>query len=282
MGEAMIKMVFFDIDGTLLNSKGKISESTQRAISLAREKGIFCGVSTGRTTTSIQSVLKNFPLDVFIACNGQLVYTAEEMIYAKPFEEGVIQEIVTYAEAFSRQVLFCGRNHSAGSKTMQFGQSRLLTRLVRFVPKRLPASGIQAWLQSYRLKPDREKYAELTILKEPIYQCVMLSGMEEDAALKRALPHCDFKRSNPYSVDIVPKGSSKLTGIKFLAAHFKVEMSETMVFGDHLNDIEMIEGAGIGVAMGNATAKTKQAADFITKSNDQDGIYAAMKHFEII
>lgn len=279
----MIKMIFFDIDGTLLNSKGKISASTQKAISMVQQQGIICGISTGRTPGSVHAVLKEFPLDVFIVCNGQLVYTTDELIYAKAFDENVLDDIVTYAEAFSRQVLFCGRNHSAGSKTMQFGQSRLLTQIIRFVPKKIPVSFLQTTMQKYRPKRfQAERYSGLQILNEPVYQCVMLAGTDEDHSLKKALPHCDLKRSNPYSVDIVPKDSSKLTGIKFLAAHFDIAMDEVMVFGDHLNDIEMITGAGLGVAMGNATAKTKQAADFITQTNDQEGIYTALKYFNVI
>ncbi|MDN6639600.1 MAG: HAD-IIB family hydrolase [Tetragenococcus sp.] len=278
----MIKAVFFDLDGTLLTSKGKIAKNTRKAIAAAHKKGILLGVSTARTPTSLARILKDLPFDLFIACNGQLVYTKEQMVYAKPFEQKALAEIVSYADRHDRQMILCGKEHTAGSWTMRFSQSGVLLRLARFIPTWFPIRKMKRILQKYSPNRRKQRYANLAILQEPIYQCVMLSAEYETETLQASLPHCDLKRSNPYSVDLVPKGSSKLVGLEFLSDHLEIKLKEIMVFGDHLNDIEIIQGAGLGVAMGNASAKTQQVADYVTQSNDRDGIVAALQHFRLI
>lgn len=277
----MIKAVFFDIDGTLLNSKGRITKSTKKAIQELHNRGIVCGVSTARTPSSITHILKDLPFDLFIACNGQLVYTKEQMIYARPFEPAVLAEVISYADQHFRQMVLCGQKRSIGSWTMRFGQSRVSLHFMRFIPTKFPIRKMKLFLQKYSPNRRKERYAKLANLQEPIYQCVMLSPEYETEKLTAALPNCDLKRSNPYSIDIVPKGSSKLVGLKSLIAHLGIQLNETMVFGDHLNDSEIIQGAGVGIAMGNAPTKTKKLADYVTKTNDQEGIVVALHDFQL-
>ncbi|MDN6663749.1 MAG: HAD-IIB family hydrolase [Tetragenococcus koreensis] len=278
----MIKAIFFDIDGTLLTSRGRIAKSTIKAIEDAHKKGYLCGISTARTPSSVAHILKDLHFDLFITCNGQLVYTKEQMIYAQPFEQKVLTEIVTYADEHSRQMILCGKEHFAGSWTMRLSQSTWMLPFARFIPGWFPIRKLKLLLQKHSPNRRKQRYANLAILQEPIYQCVLLSAEYETEKLEAALPNCDFKRSNPYSVDIVPKGSSKLVGLKFLTAHLDIKLNEVMVFGDHLNDIEIIQGAGVGIAMGNASTSTKQAADYVTKTNNQDGIADALRHFQLI
>lgn len=110
----------------------------------------------------------------------------------------------------------------------------------------------------------------------------MLSPESEKEKLKQKLPSCDFKRSNAYSVDIVPKKGSKMKGIHEFLAYEGIAIEEAMAFGDHENDIEMLKGVGIGVAMGNAQQVAKTAANYVTVSNNEDGIAQALKHYGII
>lgn len=270
------------MDGTLLTSRGKIAKSTKKAVEALHNKGIFCGVSTARTPASVAHILKDLPFDLFITCNGQLVYTKEQMIYTNSFEQEALDEIIGYADRYSRQMILCAQTHTQGSWTMRFSQSGALLRFARFIPYWFPIRPMKRILQKYSPNRRKQRYANLAILDEPIYQCVILSAEYETEKLIAALPHCDIKRSNPYSVDLVPKGSSKLVGLHFLSAHLDIKLEEVMVFGDHLNDIEILQGAGVGVAMGNASTKTKQIADYVTQSNDQEGIVTALKYFQLM
>ncbi|GGI66761.1 haloacid dehalogenase [Enterococcus alcedinis] len=278
----MIKAIFFDVDGTLLSRNGRVSKSTKKAIASAQKNGVLCGVSTGRGPRSLRRIIKDLNLDMFVTYNGQLVYDDHQVIYSHPFEEAVIDEIVNYANNNSRQLLLGSAKQVEGSLTMRIGESSFVRRVIRFVPKKFPIRTVKLGLQKFSPNRRKERYSKLAILNEPIYQCMMFGAEYENEKLKKALPNCDFQRSNPYTVDLVPKGGSKVQGIKQFLAYKGMAFEEAMAFGDHLNDIEMLKVVGIGVAMGNAQEGTKESADFVTDSHQHQGIEKALRHFKVI
>ena len=98
----------------------------------------------------------------------------------------------------------------------------------------------------------------------------------------KILTHCETMRWHPLFADIINKGTSKSRGIDEVIKHYGIKLEETMAFGDGGNDINMLEHAGIGVAMDNASDKVKAAADYITSSVDDNGIINALRHFNIL
>ncbi|MFK4567616.1 Cof-type HAD-IIB family hydrolase [Enterococcus sp. UD-01] len=278
----MIKAIFFDIDGTLVNKHAKALESTKRSIALAQAQGILCGVATGRSPVHLNRQIDELNFDIFVTYNGQLVYTKDETIHAEPFSEDILSRLVAFADRYHRQMLFGSRRSLEGSSLMRFGQNKWAKKFSRFLPKRFPTKLAKNLISRFSIHRKEQRYHELDILKEPIYQCVLLSPESEAAFLREHLPDCQFTRSNPYAVDIIPLGGSKLAGIKKCAAHFNFSLDEVMAFGDSWNDLEMLEGVGIGVAMGNAEAAVKSQADFVTRTNETDGIYHALQHYNVI
>lgn len=278
----MIKAIFFDIDGTLITSDSKVLESTREAIRLAQNQGILCGIATGRGPVKIEERIERLPLDVYVMYNGQLVYTNEKDIYLRPFSNEVLQQIVDFADDEHRQIIFGGRYRVDGSHLMKWSQKSLLKKIAGWMPKWFPVRSTRRLLQSFSPNREKGRYKKLSILQEPIYQCVLFSAENEAQRLQERLPDCSFQRSNPYSVDIVPKNGSKYHGILEFIKAVGIKPEEVMAFGDHYNDIEMIQKVGIGVAMGNGLSEVKAQADYVTATNEQDGIYQALKHFEII
>lgn len=278
----MIKAIFFDIDGTLVNSHSKAHETTKEAIRSAQQRGILCGVATGRGPVRLERLIDYLNLDVYIAYNGQLVYTEDEVVYAKSFCQPVLEEIVSFAEENRRQILFGSRDKIEGSKTVRFGNSKLAKRFAKLLPKKFPVAFFKKAMRWFSGKHYKDRYRNLPILQEPIYQCILISPETEKDKLIKGLPNCEFQRSNPYSVDVIPKGGSKIKGIEAFAEANGIKLSEVMAFGDHFNDIEMLSNVGVGVAMGNAQDRVKEIADFVTHSNEEDGIAYAMKHFGVI
>lgn len=277
----MIKAIFFDIDGTLVNSHSKVLASTKKAIQEAQKQGILCGVATGRSPIRLEEMLDGLDLDMYVVYNGQLVFTAEETLVSQPFTLAVLQKIVVFSDENHRQILFGGRDRLEGSSTMLLAQSTNIKRLVALLPKKFPVRLLKKMLQLFSPHRQKERYETLPILKEPVYQCILLSAESEQQKLSKTFPECTFQRSNTYTVDMIPKGGSKLLGIQAFAKAKGIEMSEIMAFGDHFNDVEMLKGVGIGVAMENGQPSVKAAADYITKTNDQAGIFAAFQHFGI-
>lgn len=96
------------------------------------------------------------------------------------------------------------------------------------------------------------------------------------------LSHCESTRWNPMFTDVVPAGSSKRIGIDKMAEYFGYSLDECMAFGDGGNDIPMLSHVGFGIAMGNAAEKVQKSAHYVTASVDEDGIFKALRHFNII
>ena len=117
---------------------------------------------------------------------------------------------------------------------------------------------------------------------EKIYQIWAFVPEKEQQMLKNLLDECSITSWNDKAIDIIPKGGGKSTGMQAFLDEHGLERSETMAFGDGENDIDMLKYAGIGVAMGNAWPSTKKAADYVTDDIDEDGLYNALKHFELI
>ena len=278
----MIKAIFFDIDGTLITSDSKVLESTREAIRLAQNQGILCGIATGRGPVKIEERIERLPLDVYVMYNGQLVYTNEKDIYLRPFSNEVLQQIVDFADDEHRQIIFGGRYRVDGSHLMKLSQKSLLKKIAGWMPKWFPVRSTRRLLQSFSPNREKGRYKKLSNLQAPIYQCVLFSAETEAQRLQERLPNCSFQRSNPYSVDIVPKYGTKYHGILEFIKAVGIKPEEVMAFGDHYNDIEMIQKVGIGVAMGNGLSEVKAQADYVTATNEQDGIYQALKHFKII
>ena len=116
----------------------------------------------------------------------------------------------------------------------------------------------------------------------PISQCCIYATAQEAKEFIKDLPDCKISQWNPCAYDVIPKQGGKTAGIESILKHYGIKKEEIMAFGDAENDIEMLQYAQIGVAMGNADDEVKEAADYVTDMVDSDGIYKALKHFRIL
>lgn len=115
-----------------------------------------------------------------------------------------------------------------------------------------------------------------TMRSETAYQIIAIMPGEMDAQVAELLPHCRLPRWHPYFTDIVAYDNSKAHGMEAICQHYGIRQEETLAFGDGANDIEMLEWAGIGVAMGNAADNVKKHADMVTTDVDHEGIETAV------
>jgi Cof subfamily protein (haloacid dehalogenase superfamily) len=112
--------------------------------------------------------------------------------------------------------------------------------------------------------------------KETVYQIIAIMPGEMDGHVAELLPHCRLPRWHPAFTDIVAQGNSKAAGMEAICRHYGFRQEETLAFGDGGNDIEMLQWAGTGVAMGNAADEVKAAADMVTTDVDNEGIENAI------
>jgi len=256
----MVKVIFFDIDGTLVShAKKQVTPSARAAIKRLREKGIKCVMCTGRHILETEALpIRDVEFDAYITLVGQLCLDGNKEVMAGfPFSPDDSRRMVE---------LFNSKRYP-----MQLVEQDDM--YINFLNDRVRE--VQADISSPL--PVLGQYSG-----KRIYQVMAYLDRDEEAELAHVLKDCYVTRWNRRAVDILPGGGGKILGIKEYLKATGVDVSETMAFGDGENDAEMLSFAGIGVAMGNAEEVTKKAADYVTEHIDDDGVEKALIHFRLI
>ena len=277
-----IKAVFFDIDGTLLNDRKRVPKSTQQAIQALRESGVMVGLATGRGPAFAHSFMENLKLDVAVCFNGQYICTRDQVIYRNQIEKSAVYSLIRYAKHHQKEVSLGLEDGLLGSEIISAGTSPLGQFVASALPHKVGKVVERSAKKVIRSIKSQDMKTLYTLMRQPTFQVVMVCSHQEEKRLVEHFPTLTVTRSSPYSVDIVSKGQSKLLGIAFCAEHFGFDVSEVMAFGDSDNDEDMIAHVGTGIAMGNATDHLKSIANYVTDTNNQDGIASALSHFGLI
>ena len=278
----MYKLVFFDIDGTLLTERKKIPTSARKAIQDLKNKGIIPVIATGRAPFRIDEILASLDIQTHITLNGQYVVYEGEVIHQNPLSVDSVKRLALAAETNKQRIAFCGSDEILGTSMVTFGQKGLFKKMIQRMPIAPPKKVMQLVTKyvgsSKRVKPILPHYYENRV----IYQCIIHTTEEYDAFYQEAFPDCHFTRWNPYSVDVISKGMSKAVGIQKLIEHIGIDMSETVAFGDGLNDIEMLQTVGMGIAMENGRVELKEIADDVTASPENHGILKGLQKLHLL
>ncbi|EHI70939.1 Cof-type HAD-IIB family hydrolase [Streptococcus ictaluri] len=277
-----IKAVFFDIDGTLLNDRKNVQKTTQKAIQQLKKQGIMVGLATGRGPGFVQPFLENFGLDFAVTYNGQYILTRDKVLYQNQLPKSMIYKIIRYASEKKREVSLGTASGLAGSRIIDMGTSQFGQVVSSIVPKSMVKTVESSFKNLIRRVKPQSFDNLVTIMREPIYQIVLVASAAETAKIQEKFPHIKITRSSPYSLDLISMGQSKIKGIERLGEMYDFDLSEVMAFGDSDNDLEMLAGVGVGVAMGNAVDGVKLGAHFTTDSNNNDGISKALAHYGLI
>ena len=250
-----VKLIFFDIDGTLFDHANKqIPDSTRKALHQLREKGILLCVATGRPTATLPD-FGDIHFDIYATFNGCLCFTQEKVIHSDAIGPETVSRII-------QNVTDLGRPISVA------------------LADRLVANGVEADLADYYALAGLElttapDFAESC--KEPVYQLMMGSREEEFPAILEGTQGVKIAVSWDRAVDVISATGGKGTAVEKILEFYGLDKSQSMAFGDNNNDIEMLQAAGIGVAMGNATKDLKAVADAICPAVSEDGIYRFCK-----
>ena len=277
-----VKAVFFDIDGTLVNDSKSVLKSTKEAIKIVKDQGVLVGVATGRGPFFVKELMDDLDLDFAVTYNGQYIFNKDRVLFASPIDKGSLRQIISYAKENQKEIAMGTRQDVVGSRIMSFGLSPLSQLVSRFVPKFLTRTISNSFNRMVSKAVPQKEEDLLDLINQPIYQVLMLMTPEESEQAATTLNHLKFTRSNPFAADIINQGNSKLEGIRRVGKEYGFDLNQVMAFGDSDNDLEMLAGVGMSVAMGNGSSSVKEVAKHITTSNQEGGIHKALEYFGVL
>lgn len=259
-----IKLVAIDLDDTLLKNDLTISPRAKNAIAKAVESGVAVTFATGRMYASALPFARDLKLDMpLITYQGALVkYVDGREVYHKPLQMELAKRVVDFLMPYKYHVNLYVHDE----------------------------------LRMERESPEGRRYAKISkvplhfydnlyeaLSDEPTKILIIAKEQELDelaAALQQKFgSEVNITKSKPYFLEVANKLATKGLALAELAHSLNLEASQVMAIGDSWNDLDMLEYAGLAVAMGNAAPEVKKAADYITLSNDDDGVAEAIERF---
>lgn len=257
----MIKaIIFFDIDGTLLDSQGRIPIENRKAIQLLKSNDCLPVICTGRGRGEMGSLLEETGIDTAILLNGMEILQNEQIIFQDRIDLKSIQKLKDLADQHQHAL---GYYASGAIKVTTY--SHIMRQNFDHFHQELPV---------------------ISDTKQAEENCQMLllfsDNPDTDSYYQTAFPQLTFARNSPYSIDITPSGLDKGAGIRRLLHLLLLDKVSTYAFGDGLNDLSMFATVDTAIAMENGRPEALQAADYITLSNDKEGIPHALHHLGLI
>jgi Cof subfamily protein (haloacid dehalogenase superfamily) len=263
------KLICIDMDGTLLNSNHKISEISNIALRKARDMGVHVVISTGRGYVDAAAYSDLIGLNSpIIACTGAIIKEkhSDDVIYKSTIDEELCKKLLKIFNKYNVKPIFNSiYKVYCGDLILKVAMEFMKIR--GFINKNVKLDYIkneEKWFDIFKYEKDNIIKCEIINKnREKIYnirkELVNVSGIE-------------ITSSSNYNIEITKKGASKGKAIEILANYYNIKKEEIIAIGDSDNDLSAIEFAGMGVAMGNANEKLKKKSNFVTDSNDNDGV----------
>ena len=246
-----VKIIFFDIDGTLIDvNKKAISDKTVETLLRLKDNGIKICIATGRAPGSVPKFEK-IDFDAYLTFNGSYCFNEKEAILSTPIPKDDVMKIVANAARINRATSIANEERVVAN-----GVDDDIVQYFAFAKLEVPVS---------------DDFDE--VLNDEIYQIMMGGTKEEYDEILRDTKNAKITSWWDRGVDIIPSNSGKGKGIEAILEYYGIDKSESMAFGDGGNDIEMLQTVGTGVAMGNALDHVKEVADEICGTSADDGIY---------
>ena len=275
-----IKIIALGLDGTLLDSAKRLSEGNRAALEAAAAKGIHVVPTTGRFFGMMPECIRELPFVRYaITVNGAQVYDSAT-------DTALVREEISLDTALGIMRLLdgydviydCYRNNwgwmSESFKTKAASYATDVHYLKMIEDFRHGVPELKAHLEATATEGDVQKIMLFTPLND---NGNLVKVIADDVAA--AFPDIKVTGSTWNNLEFNARTAHKGMALKRFAESLGLTLANCMSFGDGLNDLTMIEAAGIGVAMSNACPEVRTAAKYITLSNDEDGVAAAMRHF---
>ncbi len=287
----MYKLIAIDLDGTLLNSYGMVSEKNKQALIEANKKGAEIVIASGRSTNSVKNIANDLGICNYIICgNGSLIYDLqhEEIIYDKFIDKkkalqiieiceqnsiyyNIYTENMVIAKSLNNNVLFY-HQENANKPDSKKTKINIVQNIYDYVSRlqnqnilKITISDNDNIIFNGIIRKLRE-IRDIDVLDVAHMSRKMIKSGTEEVSLEY------------YYTEITSKNVDKWYAIKYLIDKLNINKEDIMTIGDNVNDKLMIENAGCGVVMGNSAPYIKEIADMVVADNNKDGVAEAVEN----
>lgn len=251
-------LIFFDLDGTTLY-RGRPASRVLECIQLLKENNHTIAIATGRSPILLYDKDKELGIDYTVLANGYYVSYKGNVIYERYIPNDVVKRFMDFVD------------HHKADLVVEYKD-----RYVAYRKETDISDKFSDLFDIARPKLDDKYYPE-----ENVFAMVVFAS-DDVIAMKKEFPELEFNLSNEFGYDVNIKGDMKAEGVKALIKHLNIPEDEVYAVGDGLNDLSMIKTVKHGIAMGNASDELKKAANYVTTSVHEDGVYNAMKYYKLI
>lgn len=258
----MYRLLALDIDGTLLSSKGDVCDSTKDIIKRVQGENIIVTISTGRPIQGVYQYIELLDLKApIITYNGAMIIDSEtqEVIYEQKLNDLDARQVIDLGNAYDTTMIVWSNN-------------------------KLYVNHIDDNVREYQTLSGETPIViedEETIYTQGVTKIIWISTPEKLIELQKELSgtlneSITYVTSKAHYLEFFSQKVSKSKALAFIGSKFNIQKEEMIAIGDGNNDMDMIDYVGMGVAMGNATDAVKAVSNYITTSNDHDGIFNAL------
>lgn len=265
-----------DVDGTLLTSQGTIAHRTRRAIQAAQERGVLVVLATGRPRSGALKIAADLGGDAMLMVNqGAALWRREDLLFHRPLSAVAARRAVEVARAHSCVTMVFP--HATLTNAIWIdGEWATHPRVSRYVTRDLPevrefGDGRDALAQDPVAVVVLDVLDRLSILDGALAAAANGRGTGDTNPPWRVI-FSHTAMASGGAIEVLHPTVSKAAPLRHLCHTLGISPAEVVAFGDNVNDVEMLQFAGMGVAMGNASLEARAAARLITGSHDEDGI----------
>ncbi len=278
-----IRMLATDMDGTLLDDYKRLTAKNVQALRQAHEEGIQVVLCTGRPYHTVKPYLPIIGIPCWlITNNGSVIRNQEaEIIHTQYIDPASLQQVVETLER-DPQLYYHGSDNRYTYVASRWGRLKNMYGFARNSLSPPLKAAIHAFHGVYLSPIHRQvRFPEFTRNGGRLANLIIIAKDVEALETKRSqlekIPGIYVTRSGHDNLEVLDEGATKGNALSWLAGHLGLEASQVAAVGDHDNDLSMIRMAGTGFATGNAEEGVKEAADFITKTNNEDALWHVMR-----
>lgn len=283
------KYIFLDIDGTLLDSNGYVCDSTRLALEQAKKNGHKVFVCSGRARKLIPPIIEDLDFNGFVAGTGSFVEFDHKIVYEKYFSREQVDMTIDYFNKNNMPFIMSAKTTCVGP----YSDVPLFVEV--FSEGKIKAEDIgdiddidNPFFESIKpitcdddIKNYFNKFENVTdfiFIKSPVVVQELDKLFGADLHVEKA----SFKNPDDYSGEVTLSDCSKATGIQKMLEYLGASQEDSICIGDGFNDVDMLKYCNLSIAMGNSPDEIKQLANYVTDDVMHDGVYNAMKNFDLI